>query len=117
RLSVIFRNPSPSEAKEDLVAEFRPGVQLALVSLPVATNREESAEVWRSILAACFTLAARKLAPGSGPAPVYVFFGAVSPLSVVERIYHYQTRKYRATDKFTGGLNRKLIRLEEKRIS
>jgi hypothetical protein len=33
--------------------------------------------------------------------------------TVVERWYHFQTLKYRGTDKFTGGLNRKLLKTDE----
>jgi hypothetical protein len=51
----------------------------------------------------------------SGQGPVYDFNGglASTALSVVERWYHFQTRKYRGTDKFTGGLNRKLLKVDE----
>jgi hypothetical protein len=116
RLAVVRRNPSPSEAKEGLVAEFRPSQELVLLSLSAEMPNNEGAQLWQWVLQSCPSLAARRTSPNSGHGPVYAFLGSSPPLVVVERWYHYQTRKYRSTDKFTGGLNRKLVRLEEKRV-
>lgn len=116
-LPVIFRNPAPSESKEGLVAEFRPGRQLALISIIAEMSVSEAEGVWRWVLSFCPALATRRPRANSGEGPVYAFLGSVRPLAVVERWYHYQQKKYRATDKFTGGLNRKLLKLEEKPIT
>jgi hypothetical protein len=117
KLVVVFLNPAPADAEEDLVAEFRPGKQLALFSVPLDTPQAEAEDLWRWVLSFCPGLAARRPRPSSGTGPVYAFLGKVPPLSVVERWYHFQQRKYRSTDKFTGGLNRKLLKVEEKRIN
>jgi hypothetical protein len=116
RLPVVRRNPSPSEVKEGLVAEFRPSRELVLLSLSADMPNDEGAQLWQWVLQFCPRLDARRTSSNSGHGPVYAFLGSSPPLVVVERWYHYQTRKYRATDKFTGGLNRKLVRLEEKRV-
>lgn len=117
KVVVVFLNPAPADAEEDLVAEFRPGKQLALFSVPLDTPQAEAEDQWRWVLSFCPGLAARRPKPSSGTGPVYAFLGKVPPLSVVERWYHFQQRKYHSTDKFTGGLNRKLLKVEEKRIN
>ena len=116
RLPVILRNPSPSEATEELVAAFRPRRYLALVSLAADVPSEDASHLWEWVLEACPNLAARRTSPNTGQGPVYAFVGTQLPLVILERWYHYQTRKYRGTDKFTGGLNRKLLRVDEKRV-
>jgi hypothetical protein len=116
RLPVILRNPSPSEAKEELVAAFRPRRYLALVSIPADVPSEHASHLWEWALENCRKLAARRTSPNTGHGPVYAFVGSQLPLDILERWYHYQTRKYRGTDKFTGGLNRKLLRIDEKRV-
>ena len=117
RLPIVLRNPLPSDKKEDLVAEFLPGRALFLVSVRAEMPNPEALSLWTGILNSCQTLADRRVAPNTGKGPVYAFLGPSVPLRVVERWYHYQTRKYRGTDKFTGGLNRKLIKLEERPVN
>ena len=117
RLPVVLRNPLPSDEKEDLLAEFLPGRALFLVSVRAEMPNPEALSLWIGILNSCQTLAGRRAAPNTGKGPVYAFLGPSVPPRVVERWYHYQTRKYRGTDKFTGGLNRKLIRLDEKPVN
>lgn len=117
RLPVILRNPSPSQSKEELVAAFHPKQYLALVSLAATVPSEDASKLWEWVLATCPSLAVRKTSPNTGDGPVYAFVGSRLPLVILERWYHYQTRKYRGTDKFTGGLNRKLVRLDEKRVA
>jgi hypothetical protein len=117
KLAVVFLNPAPADVEEDLVAEFRPGKQLALFSVPLGMPQAEAEDLWRWVLAFCPGLTARQHKAHSGTGPVYAFLGSAPPLSVVERWYHFQQRKYRSTDKFTGGLNRKLLKVEEKRIN
>jgi hypothetical protein len=111
---VVFRNPSASEKREALVAQFRPGKELTFLSVRNEVDAE-AAVLWSSIVEHCGRLAGRQLSDRSGHGPVYAFLGGLEgrPLSVVERWYHFQTRKYRSTDKFTGGLNRKLLRIDE----
>jgi hypothetical protein len=116
RLPVILRNPSPSEAKERLVAAFRPRRYLALVSLAAQVPSEDASHLWEWVLETCPKLDARRTSPNTGHGPVYALVGSQRPLVILERWYHYQTRKYRGTDKFTGGLNRKLLRVDEKRV-
>jgi hypothetical protein len=111
---VVFRNPTASELKEGLVAQFEPENGLTYISVPNHVDKE-AAVLWRSIIGYCEWLAKREPAERSGHGPVYDFVGGLEdrPFSIVERWYHFQTRKYRSTDKFSGGVNRKLIRVEE----
>jgi hypothetical protein len=113
RAPIAFRNPSASEKREALVATFRPEKEFTLLSVP--NELDEAAVLWRSIVEYCGWLARRKTPDRSGHGPVYDFLGGLEgrPLSVVERWYHFQTRKYRSTDKFTGGSNRRLLKVDE----
>lgn len=114
RVSVVFRNPSASEKRAALVAQFRPGKELSLLS--VANHIDAEARVlWSFIIEQCGRLARPRIVDRPGHGPVYDFRSGLedSVFSVVECWYHFQTRKYRATDKFTGSLNRKLLKIDE----
>lgn len=118
-LPVILANPRPSQERESLAGELRPLLDLTLFSLPLATAAEEGTVLWQRILGACFLLRQHKLPTRSGQGPVYAFIGGAGDpsLRIVARWYHFQTRAYRGTDKFTGGLNRRLIRVEEHAVT
>jgi len=113
RVPVVFRNPSASEKREALVAQFRPGKELVLLSVPNELNTD-AAVLWHSIVEHCGHLSRRKTVDRSGHGPVYEFLEGLGgrPLVAVERWYHFRPRKYRSTDKFTGGLNRKLLKID-----
>jgi hypothetical protein len=114
RVPLVFRNPSVSEKREALVAKFRPSKEITFLSAP-SEAAAEAAVLWSSIVEHCRLLERRRTLDRSGYGPVYDFHGGLEgrPFSVIERWYHFQTRKYRGTDKFTGGLNRKLLKLDE----
>jgi hypothetical protein len=114
RHTLVFRNPTRAEKRQGLVAQFRPGKRLILLSVPIELSTT-GIELWPLIVRYCGWLARRSTSRRSGQGPVYDFDGGLAgtPLSIVERWYHFQTRKYRSTDKFTGGLNRKLLKVDE----
>ena len=87
---------------------------MVLLSVPNELDTE-AAVLWRSTVEHCGHLGRRKTTDRSGHGPVYEFLGGIEgrSLSVVERWYHFQTLKYRSTDKFTGGLNRKLLKIDD----
>jgi len=114
---LVLRNPSAAELSESLRGDFRPGVRLSLLSVPIEIPADEARDVWRWILAQCPDLAAPRLPQIFDQRALYVFIGSRVPLTVLERRYHYQTRRYRATDKFTGGLNRKLLKVDQKTVA
>ena len=114
RPRVVLRNPTVSEGRNQLIAEFDRGSVLHLLSVP-AESMEEARQAWPVVIAYCGWLARRDVPSRSGLGPVYAFEKgrSVQCATVVERWYHYQTLKYRGTDKFTGGLNRKLLKIDE----
>jgi len=114
RIPVVFRNPTPAEKRQARVAQFSPGKHLTLLSVPIELSATAMV-LWPLIVRYCGWLARRPTLRRSGQGPVYDFDGGLAgtPLSIVERWYHFQTRKYRGTDKFTGGLNRKLLKVDE----
>jgi hypothetical protein len=114
RIPLVFRNPTPAEERQGRVAQFRPGKHLTLLSVPIDLSAT-AVELWPLIVRYCGWIARRPSLHRSGQGPVYDLDGGLAgtPLSVVERWYHFQTRKYRSTDKFTGGLNRKLLKVDE----
>jgi hypothetical protein len=117
RVAIVFRNPTASEQREALVARFRPQIALKFYSLPTIGD-VDAARLWHSIVNHCLWLSRRPVPKHSGDGPVYCFHGGIdnSPVSVVERWYHYKTLKFRSTDKLTGGANRKLLRVEERAV-
>jgi hypothetical protein len=117
RIFLVFRNPTPTEKQQGRVAQFRPGKHLTLLSVPIDLSAS-GIVLWPLIIRYCGWLARRPTVHRSGQGPIYDFEGghAGAPLSVVERWYHFQTRKYRGTDKFTGGLNRKLLKVDEHQL-
>jgi hypothetical protein len=115
RLIVCLNNPTPAQDREGLIAELTAGGRLALYSMLEDVEPEAGARRWRSVLDTCPSLLAHKTPARSGRGPVYAFLANADDElpRVVVRWYHYQTRKYRSTDKFSGGPNRKLIRIDE----
>ena len=72
RAPVVFRNPSASDEREGLVAQFRPGKELVLLSVPEELETE-AAVLWRFIVEHCGNLGRRKTTDRSGHGPVYEF--------------------------------------------
>jgi hypothetical protein len=111
RASLMLANPTESELGEGIVAEYRRPAVLRLMSLP--EGEVAGAELWQWVIAVCRLLHERPLRANSGRGPYYVFLGPSRPPRVVERWVHFQTRGYRGTDKFTGGADRRLRRVDE----
>ena len=75
RVRVVFRNPSASERREVLVAQFRPS-QLTLLSVPNEFDAQ-AAVLWPAIVEHCGGLGRRRIPNRSGSGPVYDFLGGI----------------------------------------
>jgi hypothetical protein len=77
RITLVFRNPTPAERRQGLVAQFGPGKHLTLLSVPIELGTT-AIELWPLIVRYCGWLARRSTSRRSGRGPVYDLMG-VSP--------------------------------------